>query len=237
MEMNSVSIAKPSSRVLGRMKKGSTVRIKEGSGMNLLVMPSNYNQITRTFSQGKGLHVALSPDEIHHNRARGVFDKAKSVVSKVVKAAKPIASKVVKSATPIVKAGIKAAAPFAKQAARTAINTGVQALAASNPEYASLAPVGVAGLSAASDSAIDSIAGKGLYAEPMGGQGLYAEPMASMRARGLRHREKGSIGIHGNLLGGALPPALIPQPYSANFQFQHTLPPAYQHFARKGTYS
>ena len=200
--------------------------------MNLLVTPQTYNQITHTFSKGKGLHIALSPDEIHHNRAQGVFDRAKSVVNNVVKAAKPI----VKAAKPIVKAGVKAAAPFAKQAARTAINTGVQALAASNPEYASLAPVGVAGLSAASDAAIDKIAGQGLYAEPMGGQGLYAEPLASMRARGLRHsRERASIGIHGNLLGGALPPALIPQPYSANFRFQHTLPPAYQTFAKRGT--
>jgi hypothetical protein len=225
MDVHPVSIAKPSSRVLGKMKKGATVRICKGEGMNLLVTPQTYNQITHTFSKGKGLHIALSPDEIHHNRAQGVFDRAKSVVNNVVKAAKSI-----------VKAGVKAAAPFAKQAARGAINTGVQALAASNPEHATLAPVGVAGLSAASDAAVDKIAGQGLFAEPMGGQGFYAEPLASMRARWLRHsRERASIGIHGNLLGGALPPALIPQPYSANFQFQHTLPPAYQTFAKRGT--
>ena len=82
MEVHPVSIAKPSSRVLGKMKKGATVRISKGTGMNLLVTPGNYNQITHTFSKGKGLHIALNPDEIHHNRAKGIFDKAKKVVNK-----------------------------------------------------------------------------------------------------------------------------------------------------------
>jgi hypothetical protein len=74
-------------------------------------------------------------------------------------------------------------------------------------------------------------------AVPMSGQGLglYAQP----HARGLRqhrHRkEMSSVGIHGNLLSGkGMPPALITQPYSANFQFGHTLPPAYQKFAHSG---
>ena len=38
--------------------------------------------------------------------------------------------------------------------------------------------------------------------------------------------ERGSIGIHGNLLGHQAV-ALESQPHSANFQFSHTLPPAY----------
>ena len=232
MELHTVSIAKPSARVLGKMKRGETVRVTKGMGMNLIVNPATYNDITKTFNKGKGLHIALSPEEIHHNRGRGVFDKIKSVASKVGSVAKPMA-----------KAGLKIAKPFIKDAAHNAIATGSAALIASNPELAPLAPIGVAGLNSAADSAINRIAGQGLFAEPMGGQGLYAEPLASMRARGFRHtasrREMGSIGVHGNLLrGGALPlpPALMSQPYSANFQFQHTLPPAYQSFTRKGTY-
>ena len=225
MEPNSVSIAKPSSRVLGKMKKGQTVRITQGSGMNLIVNPGNYNTISRTFSKGRGLHIALSPDEIHHNHACGIFDTVKRTASKVASIAKPI-----------VKTGVQIAKPFVKQAVNTAINTAGTAVVASNPELAPFVPIGVAGANHLANSAIDKVAGgSGLFGEPMGGNGLYAQP--PMRARGLRtSRERASIGIHGNLMSGRgmLPPALIPQPYSANFQFQHTLPPAYQTFAKRG---
>ena len=40
-------------------------------------------------------------------------------------------------------------------------------------------------------------------------------------------KENASIGIHGNLLGHGLPPALQSQPYSANFQMASRLPPAF----------
>lgn len=74
--------------------------------------------------------------------------------------------------------------------------------------------------------------GKGLY----GGGGLYAEG----RARGIRSRMKGmkenaSIGIHGNLLGHGLPPALMSQPYSSNFQMASRLPPAYASMIKSGS--
>lgn len=73
--------------------------------------------------------------------------------------------------------------------------------------------------------------GQGLY----GGGGLYAEG----RARGIRSRAKGSkevasIGIHGNLLGHGLPPALMSQPYSSNFQMASRLPPAYASMIKSG---
>ncbi len=64
--------------------------------------------------------------------------------------------------------------------------------------------------------------GEGLYAGRQG-KGIYA-------GRGFR--------ASGGQLGGkgqrALPPALQSQPYSSNFQFQHTLPPAYQHIHKAG---
>lgn len=72
------------------------------------------------------------------------------------------------------------------------------------------------------------------YTEPVG-QGLYAQG----RARGIRSRMKGakesaSIGIHGNLLGHGLPPALQSQPYSSNFQMASRLPPAFQPIIKQG---
>jgi hypothetical protein len=55
---------------------------------------------------------------------------------------------------------------------------------------------------------------------------------------GLRHhkREVSSIGVGSNFVSHQthLPPALISQPFSANFQFQHFLPPAYQKFSKGG---
>lgn len=64
--------------------------------------------------------------------------------------------------------------------------------------------------------------GKGLYS----GGGLYAGA-----SRGGMLREVGSVCRGGNLIHPT-PPALMPQPFSANFQFQHTLPPAYAKFSK-----
>ena len=64
------------------------------------------------------------------------------------------------------------------------------------------------------------------------GHGLYG---GAIHPRHYRHRrEVSSIGIQGNLIGHAEPPALKSQPLSANFQFGHTLPPAFQQYARSG---
>ena len=62
----------------------------------------------------------------------------------------------------------------------------------------------------------------------LSGQGLYA-------GKGLRG-ERGSVGKGGSLISHtkSLPPALVSQPFSANFQFQHTLPPSVQKFSSGG---
>ncbi len=71
------------------------------------------------------------------------------------------------------------------------------------------------------------------------GQGLYA---GASRGSGIRRKttkEASSVGIHGNLLGMGLPPALQSQPYSANFQMASRLPPAFSsiHHSGKGLYA
>jgi hypothetical protein len=88
-----------------------------------------------------------------------------------------------------------------------------------------------------------SSAGRGLYGGDIGddiyhgirntlGVGLYG---GALHPRKHRHRrEVGSVGIQGNLLGSVEPPALESQAYGANFQFGHTLPPAFQKFAKSG---
>jgi hypothetical protein len=49
-------------------------------------------------------------------------------------------------------------------------------------------------------------------------------------------KEVSSVGTYGKFAGAthSLPPALLSQPFSANFQFQHTLPPAYQKWSSGG---
>jgi hypothetical protein len=61
----------------------------------------------------------------------------------------------------------------------------------------------------------------------------FAPPSRQFAGLGLR-KSKGEIGIHSSFVTSQshLPPALLSQPFSANFQFQHTLPPAYQKFSK-----
>ncbi|NQX03136.1 hypothetical protein HQ447_20960 [bacterium] len=65
----------------------------EGSGVNLIIDPSQYRTISRTFSKGKGKMVQLSPEEIMANReiegegifstlAKGAKSLAKSKIGK-----------------------------------------------------------------------------------------------------------------------------------------------------------
>jgi hypothetical protein len=46
--------------------------------------------------------------------------------------------------------------------------------------------------------------------------------------------ERGTVGLNGGMLHTFVPPALISQPFSANFQMQHFLPPQYQHYEQGG---
>ena len=69
-----------------------------------------------------------------------------------------------------------------------------------------------------------------------GGMGLYASgnPSGTGMGYGLGRSRKcgGTIGVGGNLLSLHSSPAMMSQPYSANFQMANMLPPAYQHFSR-----
>ncbi len=77
----------------------------------------------------------------------------------------------------------------------------------------------VADLEAYYANMMDGISGNGLYA----GRGL---------GLGMKQRRcGGAIGINGTMLK-AQHPALSSQPFGTNFQFQNTLPPAYQKFAK-----
>lgn len=56
-----------SPKQLSKLRNGHKVRIKKGSGFNLVVNPQNYHLVTRAFTKNKGVDVSLSPEEIQHN--------------------------------------------------------------------------------------------------------------------------------------------------------------------------
>ena len=72
---------KASPKQLSKLRKGHKVRISaamEGEGFNLLIDPSRYDNLTRTFSRGKGMQIQLSPQEIvanQHIEGNGIFGK------------------------------------------------------------------------------------------------------------------------------------------------------------------
>jgi len=63
-----------SPKQLSRLRNGHRVSVKpamEGCGVCLVIDPSRYNEISRTFSKGKGKMVQLTPEEIMANREIG----------------------------------------------------------------------------------------------------------------------------------------------------------------------
>ena len=85
----------------------------------------------------------------------------------------------------------------------------------------------IGGYASLSPMAKEQLAMKGITAENYGMRGMGMRGMGS-------HREKSSVGIHGNLLGMGMPPALMSQPFSANFQMASRLPPAFSPIFHSG---
>jgi hypothetical protein len=57
-----------SPKQLSKLRNGHSVRIKKGTGFNLIVHPENYHLVSRAFSKNKGIQVKLSPEEIEANK-------------------------------------------------------------------------------------------------------------------------------------------------------------------------
>jgi len=103
-----------SPRQLSRLRNGHKVRIRKGTGFNLVVNPNTYNTVSRSFKKDKGIEVALSPEEIEMNReqapqmeGQGIFGKK---FDKLLKKAgiKKIAYKAGDALKPMIKEGIDA---------------------------------------------------------------------------------------------------------------------------------
>ena len=266
-----------------KLGKGHKVRVKgamDGEGVCLIVHPDRYDTMTRTFNRGKGMEMALTPEELQanveaipHMGGSGIYDNVKSFLKKhpgLIHMGKPLLKTGIAGALgaagtalsvaqpeliPLIAPGVAgmiagahsyldkpmhqsnvggSKAPSASsllgqvaqnhlyEQMNNHLGTQYGALGAANlgnavahKERASMAPVG--------QSHASSVTGFGLY----GGSGLYAG-----KRGGMIGREIGSVGRGGSLISHSVPPALQSQPFSANFQFQHTLPPAYQKFSK-----
>lgn len=150
MDFKSIKIG-VSPKQLSKLRNGRKVRIRpvmDGQGICVIVNPSNYRLVTRTFDKGKGTDLVLSPEELVANKEASTEMQGEGIFGKKF-------DKMLK------KAGIKKSAyavgdtlkPAAKAAILSALSAGGAALGASSlfasggaaAPLAPLIPVGVAG--------------------------------------------------------------------------------------------
>ena len=100
-----------SSRQLSKLRKGYPVRIKKGTGFNLVVSPNNYRLATRAFGQNKGLEIKLTPEELQANKGLSPEQhaqlmketKASSLFNELPFAGRGIFDDIKKNAGPVLK--------------------------------------------------------------------------------------------------------------------------------------
>jgi len=206
---------------LRKLKNGHRVRVKRGTGFELLVHPQTYNIVSRSFAKNKGSEIQLTPEEIDMNRG-------------ISKSISPEAH------NPPLQPGIKMAGQGVFDNSMKGISSRIKLADALNDHlgtnYGYLSRAGLDNAMAGDHSAVLSKLGiDARYSHapkiqvPLGLNG----PSSRMIGGAI---ERGSVGRNGSMLSTYTPPALVSQPFSANFQFQHFLPPQYQHFNTGGVH-
>ena len=242
-----------SPKQLSRLRNGHAVRVKKGTGFNLLVDPSKFDAINRSFTRGSAYQLTLSPDELMANKqavqngeveGMGIYTGGRINIGKAFKSFGRQAERGLKKAGRTIDKGLKTAGkktlkgletaeravrknPVARNIVKKVLpivaEKGIQALST----YAGLDPMTAKVLSTAGKEGTTAgltEAGYGLYAGRGMSGGLLPGPPSRMP-------EVSSIAVGGNLLAKSnsqLPPALQSQAMSANFHMNTQLPPAYQ---------
>ena len=198
-----------------RLHKGHRVRVKKGKGFELLVHPQTFNIVSRTFNKGKGAEIQLSPEEIEMNKG-------------ISKAVSPEAH------NPPLQPGVSGQGIYdglKRNIAHVKLADALNEHLGTNYGYMSRAGLDNA-LAGAKSAAMNKMGIDARYhnAPNMSIPGFGAPPSRMVGGQ----LERGSVGRNGGMLSSYTPPALVSQPFSANFQFQHFLPPQYQHFNSGG---
>jgi len=270
-----------SPKQLSKLRNGHSVRIKQGTGFNLIVHPENYHLVSRAFAKNKGIEIKLSPEEIESNRGVSPEEHSALKEAQPEMAGEGIFGK--KFDRFLKKTGIKKIAykvgDVLKPLAKKGIDMGIKAGSTALSEYApELAPaISEAGnkLSGLSSDYMDhpgKYQGKGFkrglktgirtggiryhddYMDRAGlAQALASGKAAKLASDAIAARttlmpQEGTMGRglggglggrlvreHGSIGRGAgmvhyMPPALVSQPLSANFQMSHFLPVQYQKY-------
>ena len=169
---------------LSKLRKGHPVRIKKGTGFNLIVHPETYHILSKAFNKSKGAEIALSPEEIEMNRNVSPEQHAELKKANPEIAGTGIFGKKFDKA--LKKAGIKKLAyavgdeikPMAKAGIVAGLTSGATALGAVQPELIPLLPVGVAGISALASDYLDK---PGKYQS-----GIRAKPVRSLAEKAVK---------------------------------------------------
>ena len=198
------------------IKKGLPVRVKKGTGFNLLVSPSTYNIVSKSFNKGLGAQIRLSPEEISMNK--GLSPEAHNPVASPMVGAPVMGSGI--------KSGIKAIAAHSKLYDELNDQLGTN--------YGYLSRAGLDNALKQKHSA--SLAKLGIDARikysPTVPPNLGVDGPHSRLISGTGRRDTGIVGKGASIMSSYTPPALVSQPFSSNFQFQFTLPPQYQQFSK-----
>jgi hypothetical protein len=138
-----------SPKQISKLRNGHKVRVKKpmvGQGVCMIVSPSKYDIITRSFSRGKGAEISLSPDEIMENlnaspqmEGKGIFGKKfdRFVEKTIGKKAKDVIYKGADMLKKPLKEGIDKLADYAPEIGASALSG--LALATGNPELVPVA--------------------------------------------------------------------------------------------------
>ena len=66
--MEKLQVKELSPRAISKLRNGHKIRITKGTGLDIYIDPSKYNQITKTFAKIKGSTLQLSGEEINANK-------------------------------------------------------------------------------------------------------------------------------------------------------------------------
>ena len=226
-----------SPKQLARLRNGHSVRLKKGKGLILVVHPDRYDLMSRTFQRGKAKEVALTAEELMANRQVSSEAHAE-LAAKMETESPPIAKKGDLDHPEVIGAGLDPEPPSRVSNAGGPRSIPARSLVGMKQLSSHLAELGRldgADYGSRIKAGLGNVLQNQLTAEmnEMGIEGRRGNILQQdILGEGIRVRrkEKGSIAVGGNLLSNGtrvLPPALQSQPYGANFQFQHTHPPAY----------
>jgi len=224
---------------LRKLKKGLPVRVKKGTGFNLIVHPHTYNRVSRAFAKNKGLEIALSQEELKNNEEYEEGDEEGDDIGGSMIPSPSAPSKMGDTQQPQSR-GTEGQGIFskAKRSVKDAVHRSKLADSLNEHLQSNYDYMGRAGIDNAIQMAKQANMSKmGINARKSLSKvidGYGVEPRSRMYIKGGSLTERSTTGLNGGMMHVFVPPALISQPFSANFQMQHFLPPQYQHYEQGG---